>query len=240
MTKIKPYTYRNGAAPLPIDVLDALGARTWIRHGNLVVFADTAAHAAVYLDKVGICARPRELKIATGNEVKAIIAAGRGTEATVLAWLDEGGDKPVVEVNTRIGPERRQNLDGHFVSGTYQPMPPSVTSKPTSDPATELAAVHAALVAACDGPDAIPDGATTLDMVGSLVQLKQHYYNTLKATRELLEQARHTTSPEGTPVVTPEMLDAAALALPGWVAPGLPDGYLRAAIAAALKAQVQP
>lgn len=108
MSKITFYTHREFRdAVLPRDILDTIGAPTWVLQGHLLVLADTAVSASHALELVGIRVRARNLAIAHGDDVAMIDRASDYPPGTVLAYAAEGGTRSVFEITSNtlgLGP----------------------------------------------------------------------------------------------------------------------------------------
>jgi hypothetical protein len=87
MTKIRAYGYKESCnCFLPRDILDALGEKPWVRQGEIVVFASTAAAAFHHLAVLGL--KPysiREVGLLHGRSPEALIEADLGNDGEVYA-----------------------------------------------------------------------------------------------------------------------------------------------------------
>jgi len=73
--------------------------------------------------------------------------------------------------------------------------------------AREINDIRDALVAALGGPDAVPPGATPLDMIAALSQLNHFYHNGWGESRVKLNQAKRTLRAHGIDTHTDKPLD---------------------------------
>lgn len=96
---LKVYTHREyGNTYLPRDILDALGEPRHVRQGRLCVWAPTAVAAAQYLDDVELRVHSaRDLSVASGTDVRLLVADRAWPEGTMLA-TNLGSNGPVIEI----------------------------------------------------------------------------------------------------------------------------------------------
>lgn len=96
--KVRAYTHREtGDSFLPRDVLDALGVPNHVNQGRLIVFAKSATAAqqrCAALRLPGIRST-RDLRIATGNDVDALVANEANQDDAAYA-LSSGEGSAVV------------------------------------------------------------------------------------------------------------------------------------------------
>ncbi len=89
---VRAYTYESCDSFLPRDVLDTLEAPSWVRQGRILIFARTIKQAKDICVNLGLVhehdsTRPR---VASGNDLDLLLAAGYGEESSVLALALDG------------------------------------------------------------------------------------------------------------------------------------------------------
>ena len=135
MSELKPYAHRESSnAFLPRDILDPIGAPSQVHQGDLVVFARSAAAAARHLHRLDLLSsdNPRQLRIAHGNDVAAIMGTDYPGEHDVYCWVSHSPSDVVVRVEAlgNVQRGRKVRVAGYLRERTYLPISETAAADP--------------------------------------------------------------------------------------------------------------
>jgi hypothetical protein len=115
--QLRAYTYELCDSWLPRDILDVVGDKPHVHQGRLLVFARTAKDAMNILKDLGLCDffHSKPPRIATGNDLDALISAGLATEGAVFVISDHTRHVALVDFQSEVtGSLRRATLIGEI------------------------------------------------------------------------------------------------------------------------------